>query len=619
MMKELQSPNAILRRFEPVIRYTRGERFFPVAVETYIKHCSLWVQRPDEPAELLVPQGELTLEELTRPRNHGFGAVYFLKLIEPPDLIELAKYSLNKAVKTLSNQDGDDEDVFRPGRGRLARVGYMSRLIDALFSFSLLLRGRVPGDTAAAAAVEYQRMREDDDRFCYYGRVVRENGWVVVQYWFFYPFNNWRSGFFGVNDHEGDWEMVTVYCSEQEDGSLTPEWVAYSSHEYSGDDLRRRWDDPEVEKVVDEHGCEHPVIYAGAGSHASYFSAGEYLTELQLTFLSPVTRILDGIRSFWVKKLGFAGPEDVRSHVFCVPFVDYARGDGVSIGPGQSREWTPQVVDTQTDWAVNYRGLWGLYARDPVAGENAPAGPVYRRDGSVRRSWYDPLGWAGLDKLPPSCEVPDLVSERISHMRTELSSLEAEIREKSVQLQHLGLETAALQGEFHLESAYHATVAEINALSSELGELRRRHSETTAKLQALERYRENYHPWDSAFMRSHIRHPHQPSSDVDLRLAWLAEIFAAVNVGLMMIAVVLLAVFARQYLVVGLAAMVGLILLVEASFRRQLFRLINSFATGLAVVSALILIFEFFWEIVVALVFAAALYITWENIREIRS
>jgi hypothetical protein len=32
----------------------------------------------------------------------------------------------------------------------------------------------------------------------------------------FYPFNNWRSGFFGVNDHEADWEMISIYCSEDE-------------------------------------------------------------------------------------------------------------------------------------------------------------------------------------------------------------------------------------------------------------------------------------------------------------------------------------------------------------------------------------------------------------------
>jgi hypothetical protein len=42
--------------------------------------------------------------------------------------------------------------------------------------------------------------------------------------------------------------------------------------------------------------------------------------------------------------------------------------------------------------------MWGLYAQDPISGENAPAGPMYNRDGSVRAGWYDPLGFAELDK-----------------------------------------------------------------------------------------------------------------------------------------------------------------------------------------------------------------------------
>ena len=37
---------ALLRRFEPVIRFTRGERFFPMDAETYVRACSLCIKRP---------------------------------------------------------------------------------------------------------------------------------------------------------------------------------------------------------------------------------------------------------------------------------------------------------------------------------------------------------------------------------------------------------------------------------------------------------------------------------------------------------------------------------------------------------------------------------------------
>jgi hypothetical protein len=90
------------------------------------------------------------------------------------------------------------------------------------------------------ARVLYGRLMEKEERFRYHGRVVRQNGRVVLQYWFFYAFNDWRSNFFGANDHEADWEKVFVYLSESEAGEMCPEWVAYAAHAESGDDLRRR-------------------------------------------------------------------------------------------------------------------------------------------------------------------------------------------------------------------------------------------------------------------------------------------------------------------------------------------------------------------------------------------
>jgi hypothetical protein len=264
-----------------------------------------------------VPEGELTLAKLAEPRLADFGTVYFLKFIEPLNIGELAAYAVQHELGQK-----DPREVFLAGGGRLARVGYGSRFVAALFSISLLARGRVPGDTAAAAAKDFQRLLADDPRHVYYGRVVRQGGWIALQYWFFYPFNNWRSGFFGVNDHEADWEMICVYLSSSADGAVQPHWAAYASHDFSGDDLRRRWDDPELEKVG-----EHPIIYAGAGSHSSYFERGEYLAELELPFLSPLVRLADDVEAFWRRLMReHVTPGRVETgrsfNIFRIPFVD---------------------------------------------------------------------------------------------------------------------------------------------------------------------------------------------------------------------------------------------------------------------------------------------------------
>ena len=35
----VESPEALLRRFEPVVRSTKGDKFFPMDVEPYVRAC----------------------------------------------------------------------------------------------------------------------------------------------------------------------------------------------------------------------------------------------------------------------------------------------------------------------------------------------------------------------------------------------------------------------------------------------------------------------------------------------------------------------------------------------------------------------------------------------------
>ena len=105
-----------------------------------------------------------------------------------------------------------------------------------------------PGGTAAAAQIKYEAVRASDPRYVYHGRVVRRNGWICLHYLYFYFMNDYRSTFYGVNDHEADWEQVFIYLEDAPDGPR-PVWIAAAAHDYTGDELRRRWDDPTLEKV----------------------------------------------------------------------------------------------------------------------------------------------------------------------------------------------------------------------------------------------------------------------------------------------------------------------------------------------------------------------------------
>ena len=375
---------ALLRAYEPVLRLTDGEYFVPVAVDAYVAGASL-IRNEAGTTEVIAAPGSLTLDVLADvgARHDGPG-LSLSGLAEPTSWWARARRLLPGTRPS-----------FHAG-SRLAQVGLLGRTIDTLSRLSLLLRGSVPGGSAATAyAVQQERL--SPHRPTYYGRVVRSDDWIVCQYWFFYSFNNWRSGFSGVNEHEADWEQVTVFLdgsgSLDADGLPPARWVVFSAHDEVGDDLRRRWDDPDLSIV----GGRHPVVFAGAGSHSGAYLAGDYL----ITITPPsLGGIVPAVRS--VAKLFAPWLRAAQTRGLGIPYVDYARGDGPAIGPEQPLPWEPVVIDDATPWVRDYRGLWGHDTKDRLGGERGPAGPRYERGATVRSSWGDPVGWAGLGKVAPS-------------------------------------------------------------------------------------------------------------------------------------------------------------------------------------------------------------------------
>ncbi|WP_119068245.1 hypothetical protein [Aggregatilinea lenta] len=594
----------LLRRYEPVIRYTHGEFFYPMDASRYVEQAALWVRRPYSPAREIVPHGGLTLDRLGSivPPNDANG-LYFLQFVSP-----LTGRQLQRALMQR------DRPAFA-ARGRLARVGLTARIVDALFTITLLLRGTVPGGTAIAAEVAYAALQARDERYTYYGRVLRQDGYVVLHYLFFYCMNDWRSSFHGVNDHEADWEQIFVYLEADEAGEHQPAWVGYAMHDYSGDDLRRRWDDPEIEKAG-----THPVIYAGAGSHASYFSRGEYLVEVSLSPFKRLIRVLETLQRFWRITLRQGDPDAPPNDIaklFRIPFVDYARGDGSVVGPGGDKPWTPVLLEPVPEWASDYRGLWGFYAHDPVSGENAPAGPKFNRDGSIRRAWHNPLGWAGLQKVKPPGTMDDVLRAELTALREMQGHDEAEAVVQREHVAQLYARSRALRDQSHLEDAYRATWAETRAAEWALNGLMDTIAERDEIIKACERQLAQVESGDYGDARAHIRRVHQPQSAEEIRVSALAESWAAFSVGLLLVGFVLLY-LSTSHWVLGLAGLIGLFVLIEALFQHEIEPLVVRATLALSIVAALLLIYAFFWEIAITGVMAVGLLIIADNVRELR-
>jgi hypothetical protein len=606
----------LLRRFEPVIRFTKGEWFYPMDCGPYVDACSLWVRQPGEDAVCVVPAGDLTLDTLAQQPDDSTEAVHYLKIPTPKEEKNRGLWARLRARHSHKDPDWPKE-TFRAGRGRLARVGYISRLADALFSLVLLARGRVPGGDVEGGRVIYGRFMEKKERFRYHGHVVRQDGWIVLQYWLFYAFNDWRSNFFGANNHEADWEKVFVYLSESESGEVRPEWAAYAAHEETGDDLRRRWDDPELDKVG-----EHPVVYVCAGSHASRFSAGEYLTELAFPLPRAFAAVRRVARRFWYVTLRQYAEEDYAERLyekFTIPFVDYGRGDGLSVGPGQDREWDPpRLMNPLPSWVSGYRGLWGLYTRDPFEGEDAPAGPMYNRDKTINREWFDPVGWTGLDKVPTRTEELDVIARRRQEIEERRDHLRSELQEKSDRLVALGMDAEATRDRSHLSKLHETQTRNIEELSQEVEEMRAELSEDEVLDESLRDHAERLRNGERPPVRAHMEHPARPVSETETHAGRVAQLWASISVAAVLVTLFVIFAYERQHLLSALVFAIAVFAFIEASFRRRLTRFMVSANIALAIVGALVLIQHYYWQIIVVVVLGIGFYILWENLRELR-
>lgn len=594
----------LLRTYEPVIYYTHGEMFFPCAVEGYVQRCSLWMRDLQGNDREVVSEEAMTLDTLANYDQTPPGSYLYLRFVKDP--MNGLEY------QSWLNREG--HPVFS-APGRLARVGVASRVVDSLFDLSRLLRGTVPQGTAAAAEVQYRNMRLVDDRYVYYGRVLREKGYIILHYMFFYVMNDWRTTFYGVNDHEADWEQIFVYLSDEDEPQ--PLWVSYALHDYYGDDLRRRWDDPSLHRFG-----THPIVYAGAGSHASYFLPGEYLTNVQLQIIKPAFRAFEAVNSFWRKQLGqgILEPENERRlrEFFSIPFVDYARGDGIAIGPGQVRQWTPVLFTDDMDWVHHYRGLWGLDTQDPLGGERAPGGPKYNRDGTVRFAWHNPLGWSGLHKVAPPQVAEERLAQRIKTLEAEMTALKAEISRESEALRMVDLEVRALKETEYLDPLFKARTDDLEAGERHLNNLYERHAELEDTLLACHLHLSRIEVRNYGDPQAHLQHKATPELPIQNRNQ-IIELWAALSSAFLVLIFALSIIFNPANLLLTTAFSVVVVIFIESMLRGRITRLLLNITLFLAVVTAGVLVLEFFWLIVFIAAAGGAWLLVTQNLRELRN
>ena len=311
--------------------------------------------------------------------------------------------------------------------------------------------------TAEDSFRQYQEILNKGAKPTYYGRVLDlidsdGDSWTILQYHYFYVFNDWRLAANGINHHEGDWEMAAVYLKNGD-----PYSILYSQHH---DGAHEHWE--EANRVRDKNGnlTDHPLIYAALGSHANYsqpdvirtpglFEPGPAQQAIYaidnfvrntfelLSFDSKkrdraAKRIQQGIRpaNILIEARASVVFDDVEDEFVAGLPMELATGDGFRIGVAghpfaegvidstvflhdakserevthpQQTEWEVVVIDDETDW-VQYQGLWGVRSiiHPVIADESGPPGPKWDRikkgqaTPQQRLRWQHPLDWLAI-------------------------------------------------------------------------------------------------------------------------------------------------------------------------------------------------------------------------------
>lgn len=112
-----------------------------------------------------------------------------------------------------------------------------------------------------------------------YGRVLPiANGETLLQYWFFYYYNEELT----VDDHEGDWEMIQIHLSNVG----APLNATYSQH---GGGENCGW--THVQRTPNGN----PIVYVAHGDHANYFYAGSGFGSFSQDYTDGATSILPSV------------------------------------------------------------------------------------------------------------------------------------------------------------------------------------------------------------------------------------------------------------------------------------------------------------------------------------
>lgn len=225
--------------------------------------------------------------------------------------------------------------------------------------YCLNLKGYGPFSPFPFESIPTKKVWEKEYSFKVYGRYYEPPNHpdkIVLQYWFFYPFNNWDTGtIWPGNKHEGDWEMIQITLDK-----ITKNVSLCCSHHEEA--TRYSWNDIDVIE-----GTHHPKIFVAKGGHGNWVTSGPH-------------KVRDLV--IWTLK-------DLTSEK---GVVLYPKGAGtLSIEETKNKNtYELETISDEPPW-VKWKGRWGEWSRfEGFYGPNSPANINY---GEEFNRWRNPIEW----------------------------------------------------------------------------------------------------------------------------------------------------------------------------------------------------------------------------------
>jgi hypothetical protein len=277
------------------------------------------------------------------------------------------------------------------------------------------------------------------------------------------------------------------------------------------------------------------------------------------------------------------------------------------------------VVTDETPWIDGFRGLWGLDTKDRFAGERAPAGPKYNRNGTARQSWNDPLGFLGLDKLPPPGRLPAVLRERIAALEAERDALANQAASPAEDVRRLAATVPVRTAEVVQATGPTRAEVALTSAEAELASMRARDATLADELEAAAVALADAEAGTPGDPRAHLRHDQRPQPVEEHRYGRFVEFWSAISAGLLVIVVAGMLYVGFLPIWATLLFALGGYIAIEAAFRRRLIPLALTATLVLAVVGAVVLVLSYLPLVIVAAVAGVALLAIVDNIRELRA